>query len=131
MIEKLKTLEQTLFEVRKKYDIQLAELEKLRDRPLKDISEFNGLKAKLDETSEENQKLQASRDELQQKLIELDERYQSLAEAHHMIGEEQDRLQQQVEELTLLNKRLQDKNREAAEHTEYALRQLTRIDQAN
>lgn len=129
MIEKLRTLESALSTLRQQYALHLKELKELKSKPTTDASDYNELKAQLNHSHKKNEQLLQEKDALQQKLIELDERYQSLAEAHHMIGEEQDKLQLQVDELTQLNEVLQQKNRQAAEHTKYALQQLTKIDQ--
>lgn len=136
MIEQLKTLEDTLLRIRQQYQQVKQELDSFKNKPQVDTKAHQQLINQLASSEKE-------RDNLKATLAELDRRYQSLAEAHHLIGEEQDKLQQQVDDLTEQNEtlmaendaikqqnnKLLEKNRVAAEHTQLVLQRLTKIDQ--
>ncbi|MBU5617582.1 hypothetical protein KPY62_10870 [Psychrobacter sp. TAE2020] len=150
MYDQLKVLEKMILDIKKQHQLVSGELNRLKQRPNIDPKELSALKAKLDSSY-------AERDNGKKRLVELDNRYQSLAEAHHMIGEEQDKiqnqlaelqqsneqlqqhnntlkqqsleLQQQNEEIKKQNNDLQEKNQLAAERTQVVLQRLTRIDQ--
>lgn len=136
MIDQLKTLEDTLSRIRQQYQQVKQELEAVKTTPQIDVNEYQALKSQLATSEKERNNLKGN-------LTELDRRYQSLAEAHHLIGEEQDKLQQQLaalteenealladnEELQQQNAKLLEKNRIAAEHTQVVLQRLTKIDQ--
>lgn len=143
MYEPLKVLEKTILDIKKQYQLVSRQLEELKQQPNIDPKELATLKTKLDNSYAEH-------DASKKQLNELDNRYQSLAEAHHMIGEEQDKLQTQLAGLQQQNKELQqqnetlaqknseleqqnhdlqEKNQLAAERTQVVLQRLTRIDQ--
>ena len=150
MYDQLKVLEKTILDIKKQYQLVSNELNRRKQQPVADPKELSALKAKLDNSY-------AERDTSKKQLSELDNRYQSLAEAHHMIGEEQDKtqkqlndlqgineelqqqtsrltqsnneLQQQNDDLKKQNNDLQEKNQLAAERTQVVLQRLTRIDQ--
>lgn len=128
MIDQLKKLENTILQIRKQYQQAHQELMSLKQNPSVDAKEYQDLKSQFEHCQKE-------REAYKSKLSELDGRYQSLAEAHHLIGEEQDKLQQQIDELTqknteltTQNDKLLEKNRIAAEHTQVVLQRLTQID---
>ena len=150
MYDQLKVLEKTILDIKKQHQLVSGELNRFKQQPNVDPKELSALKAKLDNSY-------AERDTGKKQLVELDNRYQSLAEAHHMIGEEQDKmqsqladlqqsneqlqqhnsalkqqnleLQQQNDEIKKQNNDLQEKNQLAAERTQVVLQRLTRIDQ--
>ena len=143
MYEHLKVLEKMILDIKKQYQLVSGELNTLRQKPHTDPKELSALKAKLDTSF-------AERDASKKQLNDLDNRYQNLAEAHHMIGEEQDKLHTQLADLQQKNKDLQqqneslaqqnselqqqnhdlqEKNQLAAERTQVVLQRLTRIDQ--
>lgn len=142
MYDQLKQLEKTLFDIKRRYQSVNAELECLKRQPSADPKELTALKSKLDASY-------AERDSHKKQLGDLDNRYQSLAEAHHMIGEEHDTVQKQLAQVQQENTRLQhhnqqleqqnkdikqqnndlqEKNQLAAERTQVVLNRLTRID---
>lgn len=150
MYEQLKVLEKTILDVKKQYQQVRHELARLKQQPSSDPKELAAMKSKFDNSVLE-------RDAAKKQLSEFDNRYQSLAEAHHMIGEEQDKLQKQlahlqqqnaeltqtneqlkqknqdvqrqIHDITQKNHDLQEKNQLAAERTQVVLQRLTRIDQ--
>ena len=144
MYDQLRILEKMILDIKKQYQLVSAELSSLKQQPVTDPKELTALKTKLDSSYSE-------RDGAKKQLNDLDNRYQSLAEAHHMIGEEQDKLHKQIEQLQHQNHALQQRNNElkqqysdikqqnsdlkkknelAAERTQVVLQRLTRIDQA-
>ena len=144
MYDQLRILEKMILDIKKQYQLVSAELSSLKKHPATDPKELTTLQAKLDSSYTE-------RDGAKKKLNDLDNRYQNLAEAHHMIGEEQDKLQKQISQLQQENRELlqhnnelkqqysdikqqnndlQKKNQLAAERTQVVLKRLTRIDQA-
>ena len=151
MYEHLLHLEKTILTIKKQHRLVSAELNMLKQQS-SGSKEFNALKTNLEST-------QTERDTLKKQLIAFDERYQNLAEAHHMLGEEQDKLQQQLADLQQQNKalqqqhddiqqqnvnlqqqiaevdkkniNLQEKNRLASERTQVVLDRLTHIDQVD
>ena len=86
MYDQLKTLEKMILDIKKQYQTVSHELSTLKQQPATDPKELAALQSKVDTSH-------AERDEAKKHLKDLDNRYQSLAEAHHMIGEEQDKLQ--------------------------------------
>lgn len=136
MNDQLKNLEKTILDIKKHYQLVSTERNQLKQQPNVDPKELAALKSKLDNSDAEH-------DNTKKLLGDLDNRYQSLAEAHHMIGEEHDKLQKQLaqveQENSSLNQRnkqleqqnndLQEKNQLAAERTQVVLNRLTRIDQ--
>ena len=146
MYDQLKTLEKMILDIKKQYQTVSHELSTLKAAACAatDPKELAALQSKVDTSH-------AERDEAKKHLKDLDNRYQSLAEAHHMIGEEQDKLQkkishlqqqnselqqhnkqlkQQYNDVQEQNSELQKKNQLAAERTQVVLKRLTRIDQA-
>ncbi|WP_201527367.1 hypothetical protein [Psychrobacter frigidicola] len=145
MYDQLKNLEKTILDIKKQYQLVSVELNSCKQQQNTDPKELATLKSKLDNSY-------AERDTAKKQFIELDKRYQSLAEAHHMIGEDQDKLQKQLADLQQQNKSLQqhnhevkqknsdlqkqnhdlqEKNQLASERTEVVLKRLTRIDQVD
>ena len=143
MYDQLRILEKMILDIKKQYQLVSAELSSLKQRPISDPKELATLKTKLDSSY-------AERDGAKKQFADFDKRYQSLAEAHHMIGEEQDKLQKQIElleqqnhdlkqhnnelkqqygEINQQNSDLKKKNELAAERTQVVLQRLTRIDQ--
>lgn len=150
MYEQLKVLEKTILDIKKKYQHATQEITRLKQQPSADPKELAAMKSKFDSSVLE-------RDAAKKQLNDFDKRYQSLAEAHHMIGEEQDKLHQQLAKLQQQNAELaqenaqlkqqnhevqkqintvqqknhdlQEKNQLAAERTQVVLQRLTRIDQ--
>ncbi len=150
MYDQLKILEKMILDIKKQHQLVSNELTQLKQQPLTDPKELSAVKAQLNNSINE-------RDNAKRQLIELDKRYQSLAEAHHMIGEEQDKLQnqlshleqknselqqlnnqleqqyqqadKQIDDIKQQNNDLQQKNQLAAERTQVVLQRLTRIDQ--
>ena len=141
MYDQLTQLEKTILTIKKQYQLVSAELTSIKQRP--SANDFAALKFKLDNS-------QAEQTKLKKQLSDFDSRYQSLAEAHHSIGEKQDKNQQQLTALQQQNKalqqqnkelsqkvsdvkqqniNLQEKNRLASERTQVVLDRLTRIDQ--
>ena len=152
MYDQLKDLEKTILSIKKQHQLVCAELNHLKQQPHIDPKESAALKHQLASSI-------AERDAAKKQVTELDKRYQSLAEAHHMIGEEQDKLhkqvadlqqrhndfeqhsnelqqqnknfKQQVSDIQQQNRDLQEKNQLAAERTQVVLQRLTRIDQTD
>ncbi len=152
MYDQLKHLEKTILNIKKQHQLVCIELSRLKQQPAADPKEIAALKTQLDNSI-------AERDAAKKQVVELDKRYQNLAEAHHMIGEEQDKLhkqmtdlkqrhnnfeqhsnelqqqnkdlKQQIMDIQQQNRDLQEKNQLAAERTQVVLQRLTRIDQAD
>ena len=143
MYDQLRILEKMVLDIKKQYQLVSAELSSLKQHPVSDPQELAALTTKLNTSHSE-------RDGAKKQLNDLDKRYQSLAEAHHMRGEEQDKLQKQVSQLQQQNSQLQQQNNElkqqysdikqqnselqkknqlAAERTQVVLKRLTHIDQ--
>ena len=143
MYDRLKVLEKTILDIKEQYQLVSDELSQLKKQPTPDPKELVALKAKLENSY-------AERENSKKQLGEFDSRYQSLAEAHHMLGDEQDNLQKQLSQLQQKNSELQqlneelkqqsailqqqnndlqEKNQLAAERTQVVLQRLTRIDQ--
>ena len=97
MYDQLRILEKMVLDIKKQYQLVSAELSSLKQQPMTDPKELAALKTKLDSSYTE-------RDGAKKQLSDLDKRYQNLAEAHHMIGEEQDNLQKQVSQLQQKNR---------------------------
>jgi len=143
MYEQLKILEAMILDIKAQYHKVSTELQHLKNQPKTDDRDLDQLQAQRDNSI-------AAHERAQQQLTDLDNRYQSLAEAHHMLGEEHEELQNQIEELQHRNTRLeqqnqlfkqqamdikkinhelQEKNQLAAERTQVVLERLTQIDQ--
>lgn len=143
MYEQLKILEAMILDIKAQYQKVSAELHHLKSQPTTDAQQLSELQQQRDDSI-------AAHKQAQQQLTDFDNRYQSLAEAHHMLGEEHEDLQNQIEELQHRNTRLeqqnqlfkqqamdikkinhelQEKNQLAAERTQVVLERLTQIDQ--
>ena len=86
-----------ILDIKKQYRLVSDELNTLKQKPNTDPKELSALKLKLDTSYTEH-------DASKKQLNDLDNRYQSLAKAHHMIGEEQDKLHTQLADLQQKNK---------------------------
>lgn len=105
MYDQLKTLEKTILDIKKQYQLVSAELSRLKQQPSTDPKTLTTLKTQLNNSITEC-------DKHKKQLTELDSRYQSLAEAHHMMGAEQDNLQKQLAEVQQYNQQLEQQNQQ-------------------
>lgn len=138
MYDQLKHLEKIILDIQAQHQLAREELTSLKQNPSTDPTELSALKSQLDSSYAEH-------DTSKKQLGELDNRYQNLAEAHHMIGAEQDKLQQQVAQLQQQNSELHQQNNElkaqnselhqknllAAERIKVVFNRLTLIDQTD
>ncbi len=123
MYNQLKVLETLILDIKQQYQTVSQELHQLKQQHLIDPEEFLTVKTQLESSITE-------RDMAKKQLSDLDNRYQSLAEAHHMIGDEQDKLQKQLtdykqhnNELKKQNKQLEQQAQEANQHIDDLERQ--------
>ena len=153
MYDQLRILEKMILDIKTQYQLVSAELSSLKQKPTTDPKELLALKTQLNSFRNEHdnaKKQLGDLDKLKKQLSDFDSRYQSLAKAHHMIGEEQDKLNKQIElleqqnhdlkqhnnelkqqygDIAQQNSDLKKKNELAAERTQVVLQRLTRIDQ--
>lgn len=123
MHEQLLHLEKTILTIKKQHRLVSAELNMLKQQS-NGSKEFNALKTSLENT-------QIERDSLKKQLSAFDDRYQNLAEAHHMLGEEQDNLQQQLSDVQQQNKTLQQQNDELQQQNAALQRQVAEVEKKN
>ena len=105
MYDQLEYLEHIILDIKEQHRLVSEELKILKQQPSAEPTELSALKSQLDSSYAEH-------DTHKKQLDELDNRYQNLAEAHHMIGAEQKKLQQQVAELQQQNSALHQQNNE-------------------
>lgn len=136
LIEKLQHLDAILRDVRQRYDITHSELNTLKATPQADPTEFEAVKQQLNNSQAAQLESSKEQETLQQKLVDLDDTYQTLAEAHHelndkysALNEQYNELVQKCEALEKSNLVLQEKNRVALKHTKTVMNRLQQIDQ--
>lgn len=131
MYDQLLQLEKIILDIKQQHQLVSEELNTLKQQPSTDPAVLTALQSQLDTSYAEH-------DTHKKQLGELDNRYQNLAEAHHIIGAEQDKLKKQVADLQQKNKALKAQNSEleqknilAAERIKVVLNRLAIIDQTH
>ena len=136
MYEHLLHLEKTILTIKKQHRLVSAELNMLKQQS-SGSKEFNALKTNLESTQTERDTLKKhhmlgeEQDKLQQQLADLQQQNKALQQQHDEIQQQNVNLQQQIAEVDKKNINLQEKNRLASERTQVVLDRLTHIDQVD
>ena len=128
LLSQLTQLQNAIAKLTEKYQFVTSELARLKAQPSISNEQMSAVQSELEQTQQRIENLEQLIAEQEQNHTELESRYQSLSDSHSVLGNEYEQAQANIDELSLANQKLIEKNQVAAEHTKLVLERLAKID---